>query len=172
MVSVSVSVSVMVLVLVLVSVLVRGLEVVGGGGSDGESTVQRGGGMRCRRGRKGWNQRVRGRENGKLDSGYESTVGSAALRAILISMGGGAWYAMMAVTPESQGLNSPRTEDQRGNFPYRGLKASCLLFPCFPETGATFPYVNGDNMIIRGSLVHFIGRFFESRARARSSSVL
>nr|KAF7429642.1 hypothetical protein H0235_006040 [Vespula pensylvanica] len=91
----------------------------GGGGSDGESTTL-----------------------------ATSTVGSAALRAILISMGGGAWYAMMAVTPESQGLNSPRTEDQRGNFPYRGLKASCLLFPCFPETGATFPYVNGDNMII------------------------
>ncbi|EFN67236.1 hypothetical protein EAG_09110 [Camponotus floridanus] len=45
----------------------------------------------------------------------------------LYSQSSGAWYAMMAVTPESRGLNSPSTEDQWGNFLHRGLKASEIL---------------------------------------------
>lgn len=57
---------------------------------------------------------------------------SGTLEAILIPISGGAWCAMMAVTPESSGLNSPSTEDQWGNFLHRGLKASWLLLPCFP----------------------------------------
>lgn len=73
-------------------------------------------------------------EDGGRHGLRSSTVGGVTLEAILISMGGGAWCAMMAVTPESRGLNSPRSEDQWGNFPCRGLKASWLLLPCFPGT--------------------------------------
>lgn len=78
------------------------------------------------------------RQNETLGAGYKYTRCSGTLEAILIPISGGAWCAMMAVTPESRGLNSPSTEDQWGNFLHRGLKASWLLLPCFPGSGSNF----------------------------------
>lgn len=84
-----------------------------------------------------------------------STVDGVTLEAILISMGGGAWCAMMAVTPESRGLNSPRSEDQWGNLPCHGLKASVVAAPLLSRhPRATFRHVNGRNMIIRETFAY------------------
>lgn len=53
--------------------------------------------------------------------------------AILISMGVGAWCAMMAVTPESRGLNSPRAGGSVGKLPVPRLKGFVVAAPLLPR---------------------------------------
>jgi len=98
-----------------------------GGASVREGTVVEG---VCNR---GWVKaeatREKKRSNETLDARATSTLCARTLEAILISIGSGAWCAMMAVTPESQGLNSPSTEDQWGNFRAPWLKGFVVAAP-------------------------------------------
>lgn len=73
--------------------------------------------------------REKKRSNETLGALATSTLRARTLEAILIPIGSGAWCAMMAVTPESQGLNSPSTEDQWGNFRAPWLKGFVVAAP-------------------------------------------
>lgn len=98
-----------------------------GGGSVREGTVVEG--VRNRGWAKAEATGEKKRSNETLGVRATSTLRARTLEAILIPIGIGAWCAMMAVTPESQGLNSPSTEDQWGNFRAPWLKGFVVAAP-------------------------------------------